>query len=311
MLVKIDFSNLADLRVDYAFKLLFSEGDPRLLISLLNAIFSNKKIPRVVKSVTVQNPFLDKYTMDDKLSILDIKAVLDDGTNILVEMHMHDMSEIKPKTIRSWARTHSTELKEGESYISQPPTISIAFIDGAVSDSNKIHTLCKIMDCEDHTVFTDAMELHYINMKAFVKSVNKAGSINIKDTEEEMFAKWLSIITQKEIKHKSIIENSCKEEVIQMAVTTMMRQLEDEHVMRNYLRRQAEIESFNRHTALREKAEREIVQYKLEIKQQKREIAQQKRESAQHKREKEQAEAEIKKLLQQIAELQTNQNPVT
>ena len=42
--LKIDFSQLMDLRIDYAFKLLFSKGDPRMLISLLNAIFANKNI---------------------------------------------------------------------------------------------------------------------------------------------------------------------------------------------------------------------------------------------------------------------------
>jgi len=53
-----------------------------------------------------------------------------------------------------------------------------------------------IMDCEDYSIFTDAMELHYIDMKAFAKAVNAADSINIDDTEEVLFSKWLSVITQ-------------------------------------------------------------------------------------------------------------------
>ena len=43
-ILEIDYAQLMDLRVDFAFKLLFTKGDPRLLISLLNAIFANKKI---------------------------------------------------------------------------------------------------------------------------------------------------------------------------------------------------------------------------------------------------------------------------
>ena len=46
----IDYYHLMDLRIDYAFKVLFTKGTPRLLISLLNAIFANKKINRVIKS---------------------------------------------------------------------------------------------------------------------------------------------------------------------------------------------------------------------------------------------------------------------
>ena len=46
----IDFSRLMDLRVDYAFKLFFAAGETKWLISLLNAIFENKGIPRAISS---------------------------------------------------------------------------------------------------------------------------------------------------------------------------------------------------------------------------------------------------------------------
>jgi len=220
-LAKIDYSQLMDLRIDYAFKLLFTKGNPRLLISLLNAIFANKKIPRVIKSLTVKNPYLDKESGEDKLSILDIRAELDDGTTILIEMHMYGLGELKAKTIRSWARVFGKELEAGQSYDDQPPTITIAFTNGTIESlediknpnviKGKIHRHCKIMDCEDFSIFTDAMELHYIDMKAFVKAVNEANSITTDYTEEVMFTKWLSVITQKEIINKAIIEDACKE----------------------------------------------------------------------------------------------------
>jgi len=86
---------------------------------------------------------------------------------------MYSLGELKTKTIRSWARAFGEDLEVGGSYADQPPTISIAFTNGAVTSTektkdpktgkNKIHRLCMIMDCEDFTVFTDAMELHYID----------------------------------------------------------------------------------------------------------------------------------------------------
>ena len=57
-LLEIDFSKLMDLRIDYAFKLTFGSGNTLYLISLLNAIFANKKIPRVIKSLAIENPYL-------------------------------------------------------------------------------------------------------------------------------------------------------------------------------------------------------------------------------------------------------------
>jgi len=70
VIIKINYSLLMDLRIDYAFKILFTKGETRLLISLLNAIFANKKIRRVIKSLKIVNPFLDKESGEDKLSIV-------------------------------------------------------------------------------------------------------------------------------------------------------------------------------------------------------------------------------------------------
>ena len=274
-LSEIDFTQLMDLRIDFAFKLLFTKGSPRLLISLLNAVFANKKINRIIKSIIIKNPYLDKESSEDKLSILDIRAELDDGTAILIEMHMYGLGELKSKTIRSWARAFGEELEVSESYTGQPPAIAITFANGQVKsmavtgkpagNSEKIHRLCMIMDCEDFTVFTDAMELHYIDMNAFAKAVNKTGSIHINDTEEVMFLKWLSIITQKEITDKTIIADVCKnEEEIQMAVSTLSRQGEDKITRQSYQRRLDEIYYYNKsisdNTRRAEAAERTIAE---------------------------------------------------
>ena len=171
--------------------------------------------------------------------------------------------------------------------------------------------MCMIMDCEDLTVFTNAMELHYINMKAFAKAVNKANSISIEDTKETMFAKWLSIITEKEISNKDIIENACSEEEILMAVTALQRQSEDKLIRQAYLRRQDEIYFYNKE---REEDRRRTEQAELMTKQaeqrieQERNRAEQERNRAEQERNRaEQAETEIENLRQQIAALQANQ----
>jgi len=300
--IKIDYAQLMDLRIDYAFKI-FAEDNPSSLISLLNAIFANKKIPRVIKSVSIKNPYLDKKSSEDKLSILDVRAELEDGTTILIEMHMYGLGELKAKTIRSWARAYGEELEVGQSYTAQPPTIAIAFTNGAVeplknakkstTDKVKIHRLCMIMDCEDFTVFTDAMELHYIDMKAFAEAVNAADSISINDTKEAMFTKWLSVITEKEINNKAIIENAVKdEEEIFMAVTALQRQSEDKIIRQAYQRRKDEIYFYNK--------ERADDQRKME---------QLQTENAQQKRRADELQSENEQLRQQLAIFQANQKP--
>jgi predicted transposase/invertase (TIGR01784 family) len=214
------------------------------LISLLNAIFANKKFPRIIKSLTIVNPYLEKHSKEDKLSILDIRAQLDDDTTILVEMHLYDIDDLKYKTIRSWARTYGEEIKSGESYCSQPPVICVTFANGSLDDgeNQKIHKCCKIMDIDDSTIFSDALELHYLNMKEFVKVINETGGIGKGETGDSMLAKWLAVITEKEIKDKTIIKNICEgQEEISMAVSTLVRLSEDKVTRQEYLRRQDDI----------------------------------------------------------------------
>jgi predicted transposase/invertase (TIGR01784 family) len=277
----IDFSQLMDLRVDYAFKLLFGAKDTRYLISLINAVFSNKNIPRVIKSLTVINPNLEKNKQDDKLSILDIRAQLEDMTSILIEMHLYDMISFKQKTIRSWARAYSEELSAGQDYTVQPPVICISFVNSAINDMVKIHSLYQIYERDDHDLLSDAMEMHYINMKAFIDEINEKSDIVTEETLENMFTKWLAVITQKEIKNKAIIEEICKEEEeIRMAVTALNKYNEDKYARQAYQRRMDELVTYNWLVKQAEQAETE-------------------RQRA------ETAETEVEKLRMQIVELQS------
>ena len=315
-IVKIDYALLMDLRVDFAFKT-FVEGNREALISLLNAIFANAKINRIVKSVRLKNSNLDKKSIEDKLSILDVRAELDDGTDILIEMHLHGLGQLKSKTIRSWARAYSEELEAGQKYTEQPPTITIAFADGAVEPlekaenaKDKIHRVCMIMDKDDGTVFTEALELHYIDMKAFAKAVNEADSINIKEANEDMFAYWLSVITEKEIVNKNIIENACKEkEVIRMAVSAIARQSEDKIMRQAYQRRKDEIFFHNvelaKNLQIAEQATRRAEQSDRRAEQSDRRAKQDRQRAEQDRQRAEKAEAEIETLRKQLAEFET------
>ena len=76
---------------------------------------------------------------------------MDDGTTVLIEMHLYDLDDLKYKTIRSWARTYGEELKEGAEYSTQLPVICVTFANGSMDDDDnqKIHKCCKIMDIDE------------------------------------------------------------------------------------------------------------------------------------------------------------------
>jgi len=242
--LKANLPQMMDLRIDFAFKLLFATGDTRWLISLLNAIFENKGIHRIIKSLRIINPGIEKKSAEDKFAILDIQAELDDTSIVCIEMHLYGLDELKYKVLRSWARVYGEEIQQGDSFKSLKPVICISFINGAIKDHEEkpfeqIHSIFHIMERETYQTLLTDLELHYINMDAFVKSITKTPDY----TEEwSMFHKWLVLINHKHIQNKELLEDICKKEgEIRMATEALLKASEDKYARHAYLRRQDEI----------------------------------------------------------------------
>ena len=141
------------------------------------------------------------------------------------------------------------------------PVICVAFANGPVVDdkSQKIHKICKILDAEDNTVFSDALELHYIDMEAFVKTINESGGIGRGETHDSTLAKWLAVITEKDIGDKTLIKNICDEqEEIGMAVSELVKLSEDMIVRHAYQRRQDDIMLANAKAKKYEEMKRQV-----------------------------------------------------
>ena len=253
----VDYSKLLDLTVDFAFKLYFGSNDQRWLISLLNAINANKGIPREVTALTITNPEIGRKSKKDKLSELDIRAKLANGSEVCIEMHMYDFEELKLKVVRNWARVYGDALKAGERYIQSKPTIFISFIKDAILDNegspiNKIHSLFYISERDDHNLLTSNLELHFINMKAFITALcqHKAECAEI---ESEEFKRWLAIITHASISDKSILSSMYKKDNQMTEAMEVLAMLSLNKKNRQaYQRRLDELRSFNNIAAERD-----------------------------------------------------------
>ena len=253
-MAEIDFSELMDLRVDYAFKLFFATSETHRLVSLLNAIFEHKQIPRVVAALTIENPSLEKAAAKDKLSVLDIRATLDDGNTLCIEMHLYDLIALKYKTLRSWARVYGEDLVSGENYTQLNQVICISFMNGPVTDATgvpveKIHSLFQAMERDSHEVLLPDMEIHFIDMKAFVKSLEEK---DVDATDCDEFTKWLMLINEKAINNKKAIKRICSEGELKEAMKTLTRLSKDKIKRQAYQRRLDELYFYNAEVAKKE-----------------------------------------------------------
>ena len=119
-----------DPKNDYAFKCVFgSERHARVLIHMLNAVL--KPPPeRRVDSVVILNPITEPVVLDEKLSILDIKARDQSGRQFNVEMQMAAHPGLRGRFLYYWAKLYGSQLQSGEEYETLEPVVSICFLDG-------------------------------------------------------------------------------------------------------------------------------------------------------------------------------------
>ena len=158
-----------DPKVDIIFKRLFgSEPNADLLIDLLNSVLALPSTS-LITAVKILNPFNDKETLDDKLSILDIKARDATGRQFNVEMQVLPHVAYPRRIIYYLTKLHQQQLHEGESYGALSPSYSISFLNHVLyRDKPRWHWRFQLRDeIEPSVVFGDQLELHVVELPKF------------------------------------------------------------------------------------------------------------------------------------------------
>ena len=201
---------LLNLKSDFVFRTIFHRS-PRLLISLLNATLRLKE-DKEIKEIMLLSPEIPKETYNDKLSILDIKAI--DATKQLfnIEIQAFPQTAYKARALYYWAKLFSSQIKEGDHYKNLSNTYSINFLDFKLFRERQeyiSHFLIKERD-DPNLVLTDIFQMVFIELPKFQKELEKI---------DDIFEIWLylmnnsSSLEDKEM--KSLVEkNPIMEETI-------------------------------------------------------------------------------------------------
>ncbi len=162
----------ADPRVDYAFKHVFGrEQSKPVLTSLLEAVLQPPPTQRIA-ALDLLNPFNDKEAMDDKLSILDIKARDQSGRHFNVEMQMLVYGAFRQRALYYWSRLHQSQLQEGMDYHILRPTVAICFVDTPLfAELAAYHLIFELRERRRHVLFTDQLARHILELQKFTKAV--------------------------------------------------------------------------------------------------------------------------------------------
>jgi predicted transposase/invertase (TIGR01784 family) len=136
-----------DPKIDCVFKaILGAENNRNLLLHFLNAILDNE-LPTPITQVEILNPYNDKEFLNNKLSIVDIKARDSEGHIYQIEIQLSSYAHLPARILYTWADIYSKQLQDGQKFHLLRRTYSIWLLTGNLikDDSDYIHTF-KIRD---------------------------------------------------------------------------------------------------------------------------------------------------------------------
>lgn len=193
-------SNIKKYKVknDIIFSYIFSHKD--ILKSFLENVIDEK-----IESIEVENQFkLDRNNFNEKMCVLDIKAVINKDTFIDVEMQNSVHHSYLKRVYLYFGGITKSQVRKGMDYSKLKDAIIINILnENMFKDINKYHTVWRLYedDNKEHKPL-DSLQVHFIELEKFRMS-NPDLSIKLNQ--------WLAFIdTENEKWVKSVMEENDK-----------------------------------------------------------------------------------------------------
>ena len=103
------------LTIDLAFKFIF--GEPKNIELLKSLLTDITKLPiEKLEGLGFMGEELHRDSTEDHKTIVDVRAVLTDRTQIEVEMQVQDHHDMDKRSLHIWSKMYSAQMKRGGKY---------------------------------------------------------------------------------------------------------------------------------------------------------------------------------------------------
>ena len=168
-------------KIDFAFKKIFGSAQSNdILISFLNAILYEGR--SIIESLEILDPYLAPQIAGVKNSYLDVKALLNDGTFVIIEMQVLKVQAFGKRVLYNAAKTYALQLTRGELYQQLRPVIALTITDFEMFSGHQ--------DIISHFVFKERtrlsdylqndIELVFVELPKFKKELDQLENITDK-----------------------------------------------------------------------------------------------------------------------------------
>ena len=230
--IKKKVKKLNDYFIRYFFGL---KGDEDLLLSFINAIMIDSNFSTFV-SVDILNPFNLSEKAGNKESIVDLKAITEDGIIVIIEIQTYSTKNFFERTLYYWSKNYSSLLKRGNKYSKLRPVISINLIDDILFDKtdNRMHTCYLLKEKNTNKILTDHIQLHYVEIPKFDKDADMAESPPVAKKE---LKNWILFL--KSNKEEDMSQLLKEDTIFEKAINKYNYFTDNEDLLNEYDRREA------------------------------------------------------------------------
>ena len=133
-------------------------------IGFLSAVL--KLDPTDIQKTTILNTFLSKTYADDKQGILDVRILLNDNTEIDIEVQLSKLAVWAERSLFYLAKIYVDQLEPGDSYHKLKKCVSISILDFVLfkDEETEFYSCFHIREDRRNFLYTDKMEFHVIEL---------------------------------------------------------------------------------------------------------------------------------------------------
>ena len=115
-------------------------------------------------TIKVLNPFIRRELLEDKTSILDIKAKTVTDELINIEIQLANKYNMDKRSLYYWSKLYSGQLSAGQDYRELKKTITINIINFNYLEGDSFHKIFHIKEDSTGKMLNDLLEIHFIEL---------------------------------------------------------------------------------------------------------------------------------------------------
>ena len=160
-------------KIDFAFKEIMMDEQAR--IGFLSAIL--KLNPEDIQDTKILNTNLCKLHEDEKLGILDVRILMNNNTEIDIEIQLAAMNIWADRALFYLAKMYTEQISAGEDYTLFKKCVSISILDFKLFEQEpEFYSCFHIGEDSRNFLYTDKMEFHVLELPKLPKELKEDSS---------------------------------------------------------------------------------------------------------------------------------------